>query len=99
MMSDERRNRSYKSEQIRHEDDMYKVAQKHKKEVISSISYKPVQEGNNYGVRYVCNCDFPEDDTLTLDMKYCFNCGTKLDWSEYNERENLQKTVRRSTKG
>lgn len=47
---------------------------------------KPVCWGNSYGIQYHCpNCNFPENDTLTFDMKYCFNCGSNIDWSEWAE--------------
>lgn len=50
--------------------------------------YKPVQFGSGYGVQFLCsNCDFPKNDTLTFDMKYCWNCGCKLDWSEWEENK------------
>jgi len=45
---------------------------------------KPVHEGDKYASSFTCaNCDFPQNDTLTTDMKYCFNCGIKLDWSDF----------------
>ncbi len=47
---------------------------------------KPIQAGNSYGVQFLCShCEFPKNDTLTWDMKYCWNCGCKLDWDEWNK--------------
>jgi len=44
----------------------------------------PIQAGDSYGVQFLCsNCNFPPNDTLTMDMRYCWNCGAKLDWQEY----------------
>ncbi len=46
--------------------------------------YKPMLIGNPEGNRYFCsNCDFPENETLVIEEKYCFNCGCKLDWSDW----------------
>lgn len=46
----------------------------------------PIIAGDSYGVQFLCSaCDFPKNDTLTMDMKYCWNCGIKLDWSELDE--------------
>jgi hypothetical protein len=43
----------------------------------------PIVVGNSYGIQFLCSaCDFPEDETLTMDMKHCWNCGVKLDWSK-----------------
>jgi len=44
----------------------------------------PIQAGDSNGVQFLCSkCNFPKNDTLTMDMKYCWNCGIKLDWSEW----------------
>lgn len=43
----------------------------------------PIVAGNSYGIQFLCSaCDFPKDETLTMDMKHCWNCGVKLDWSK-----------------
>jgi hypothetical protein len=50
--------------------------------------FKPIAVGDSHSIQHLCsNCDFPKEDTLTLDMKYCFNCGCKLDWSDYEEKK------------
>ena len=52
------------------------------------ISSKPIEAGDSYGIQWLCpNCDFPSNDTLTMDMKYCWNCGIKLDWSEWEDKK------------
>jgi len=49
---------------------------------------KPIQAGDSHGAQFLCpSCDFPKNDTLSLEMKYCFNCGTKLDWSDFNKED------------
>ena len=40
----------------------------------------PIVAGDSYGIQFLCSaCDFPKDETLTMDMKHCWNCGVKLD--------------------
>ena len=54
--------------------------------VIDSVAYIPIKSGNSHGIQFLCSrCAFPDNDTLTMDMNYCFNCGCKLDWSEWNK--------------
>jgi len=48
---------------------------------------KPITQGNPESIQFLCSqCSFPENDTLTMDMKYCWNCGCRLDWREWNEK-------------
>jgi hypothetical protein len=43
----------------------------------------PIVAGDSYGIQFLCSaCDFPKDETLTMDMKHCWNCGVKLDWEK-----------------
>lgn len=50
--------------------------------------YKPIIAGDSYGIQHLCSaCDFPKEDTLTFDMKYCWNCGAKIDWSDYEVKK------------
>ena len=45
------------------------------------VTSRPICAGDSHAGRFVCSiCDFPKYDTLTTDMKYCFNCGVKIDW-------------------
>lgn len=44
----------------------------------------PITAGDSGGIQFLCSvCDFPKNDTLTMDMSFCWNCGIKLDWSEW----------------
>lgn len=53
--------------------------------------YKPILAGNSYGVQFLCSfCDFPKYDTLTFDMKYCWNCGAEIDWNDWEENKKEQ---------
>ena len=48
------------------------------------MKYKPITSGDSLGIQFLCsNCNFPKNDTLTFDMKYCWNCGCGIDWSEW----------------
>jgi hypothetical protein len=53
------------------------------------VGYKPIEAGDSYGLFLYCsNCDFPKGETLIIDeMKYCWNCGAKIDWSDWNKGE------------
>lgn len=49
-----------------------------------TLNVVPITTGDSNGVQFLCSsCDFPKNDTLTLNMKYCWNCGIKIDWSQY----------------
>jgi hypothetical protein len=44
------------------------------------MKYKPIEAGDSCGIQFLCsNCNFPKNDTLTFDMKYCWNCGCEID--------------------
>lgn len=54
----------------------------------SKRGYKPIESGNSYGVQFLCSCcNFPKYDTLTFDMKYCWFCGARIDWSGWEENK------------
>ena len=50
--------------------------------------YKPIEAGDSYGLQFICShcTDFPKVESLTIDMKYCFNCGVLLDWSDWSRK-------------
>ena len=54
------------------------------KDIKDNDMNKPLEIGNSDAIIFYCSkCDFPKNDTLTFDMKYCWNCGVKLDWSDW----------------
>ena len=49
--------------------------------------YKPIEVGDSYGVQFLCSrCDFPKNETLVFEFKYCPFCGAEIDWSEWDKK-------------